>query len=144
MISPPPSARPFAPAATPSTLPVAALVARPAPVFQLGGRTHEHRAGGAGSGRGDGALLSRRRRGLSPPVCPARGPRILAYLTGLLGDKAAAEDMLQLTFLKVHEARSSYVVGANPMPVDLHDRPPHGAGRDSQAQAQSGPAEQGR
>ncbi len=43
-------------------------------------------------------------------------PRILAYLTGLLGDKAAAEDMLQLTFLKVHEARGSYVLGANPIP----------------------------
>ena len=42
--------------------------------------------------------------------------RILAYLTGLLGDRAAAEDMLQLTFLKVHEARSTYVMGANPMP----------------------------
>src|SRR6185312_13147415 len=42
--------------------------------------------------------------------------RILAYLTGLLGDKAAAEDALQLTFLKVHEARASYVIGANPIP----------------------------
>lgn len=42
--------------------------------------------------------------------------RILAYLTGLLGDKAAAEDALQLTFLKVHEARASYVLGANPIP----------------------------
>jgi len=42
--------------------------------------------------------------------------RILAYLTGLLGDKAAAEDALQLTFLKVHEARSTYVLGANPIP----------------------------
>ena len=42
--------------------------------------------------------------------------RILAYLTGLLGDKAAAEDALQLTFLKLHEARGSYVVGANPIP----------------------------
>jgi RNA polymerase sigma-70 factor, ECF subfamily len=42
--------------------------------------------------------------------------RILAYLTGLLGDKAAAEDALQLTFLKVHEARSTYVMDANPVP----------------------------
>ena len=42
--------------------------------------------------------------------------RILAYLTGLLGDKAAAEDALQLTFLKLHEARSSYMIGANPIP----------------------------
>jgi RNA polymerase sigma-70 factor (ECF subfamily) len=44
-------------------------------------------------------------------------PRILAYLRGLLmGDQAAAEDMLQLTFLKVHEARGTYVIGANPIP----------------------------
>jgi RNA polymerase sigma-70 factor (ECF subfamily) len=43
-------------------------------------------------------------------------PRILAYLTGLLGDKSAAEDAVQQTFLKVHEARSSYVLGANPIP----------------------------
>ena len=43
-------------------------------------------------------------------------PRILAYLWGLIGDKAAAEDLLQLTFLKVHEARAVYVRGANPIP----------------------------
>ena len=43
-------------------------------------------------------------------------PRILAYLSGLLADKAAAEDTLQVTFLKVHEARSTYVIGANPIP----------------------------
>src|ERR1043165_7452361 len=42
--------------------------------------------------------------------------RILAYLTGLLGEKAAAEDALQLTFLNLHEAHSSYVLGANPIP----------------------------
>jgi RNA polymerase sigma factor (sigma-70 family) len=43
-------------------------------------------------------------------------PRVLAYLAGLLGDRAAAEDVLQLAFMKVHEARSSYVRGANPIP----------------------------
>ncbi len=43
-------------------------------------------------------------------------PRILAYLRGLIGEKAAAEDLLQQTFLKVHEARSTYVRGANPIP----------------------------
>ena len=43
-------------------------------------------------------------------------PRILAYLTARLGEKAAAEDALQLTFLKVHEARAAYVLGANPIP----------------------------
>jgi RNA polymerase sigma-70 factor (ECF subfamily) len=43
-------------------------------------------------------------------------PRLLGYLFGLLRDRAAAEDMLQLTFLKLHEARSTYVTGANPIP----------------------------
>jgi len=43
-------------------------------------------------------------------------PRVLAYLAGLLGDRATAEDVLQLAFMKVHEARSSYVRGANPIP----------------------------
>src|SRR4051812_26890388 len=43
-------------------------------------------------------------------------PRILAYLWGLIGEKATAEDLLQQTFLKVHEARSAYVRGANPIP----------------------------
>jgi RNA polymerase sigma-70 factor (ECF subfamily) len=43
-------------------------------------------------------------------------PRILAYLRGLIGDRAAAEDLLQHTFLKVHEARGAYVRGANPIP----------------------------
>lgn len=43
-------------------------------------------------------------------------PRLLGYLFGLLRDRAAAEDMLQLTFLKLHEARGSYVTGANPIP----------------------------
>jgi RNA polymerase sigma-70 factor (ECF subfamily) len=43
-------------------------------------------------------------------------PRLLAYLVGLLRDKAAAEDALQVAFLKVHEARATYVSGANPIP----------------------------
>jgi len=43
-------------------------------------------------------------------------PRILAYLVGLLGDRAAADDVLQLSFLKLHEARGQYVRGANPIP----------------------------
>jgi len=43
-------------------------------------------------------------------------PRLLAYLVGLVRDKAAAEDILQVTFLKIHEARSTYVLGANPIP----------------------------
>lgn len=43
-------------------------------------------------------------------------PRILGYLTGLTGERAMAEDLLQQTFLKVHQARPSYVRGANPVP----------------------------
>jgi RNA polymerase sigma-70 factor (ECF subfamily) len=43
-------------------------------------------------------------------------PRVLAYLVGLLGDRAAAEDVLQQAFLKVHQARATYVLGANPIP----------------------------
>src|ERR1044071_2025103 len=46
----------------------------------------------------------------------ALAPRILGYLTGLCGDRATAEDLLQQTFMKLHEARSAYVRGANPVP----------------------------
>lgn len=42
--------------------------------------------------------------------------RILAYLMGLVGERATAEDLLQQTFLKLHEARTIYVRGANPVP----------------------------
>jgi RNA polymerase sigma-70 factor (ECF subfamily) len=43
-------------------------------------------------------------------------PRVLAYLKGILGERAAAEDVLQQAFIKVHEARATYVRGANPIP----------------------------
>jgi RNA polymerase sigma-70 factor (ECF subfamily) len=43
-------------------------------------------------------------------------PRILGYLTGLVKDRAAAEDLLQLTFIKLHQHRDVYVRGANPVP----------------------------
>jgi RNA polymerase sigma-70 factor (ECF subfamily) len=43
-------------------------------------------------------------------------PRLLGYLIGLIGERATAEDLLQLTFLKLHEARSVYVRGADPIP----------------------------
>ncbi|HXT98182.1 MAG TPA: RNA polymerase sigma factor [Polyangia bacterium] len=58
--------------------------------------------------RGDGAAFHR--------LYALLAPRLAAYLFGLLRDKAAAEDALQLTFLKVHEARATYVMGANPIP----------------------------
>src|SRR6185369_2600898 len=43
-------------------------------------------------------------------------PRVLAYLVSLIGDRAGAEDLVQQTFLKVHQSRGSYVRDANPVP----------------------------
>jgi RNA polymerase sigma-70 factor (ECF subfamily) len=43
-------------------------------------------------------------------------PRILGYLTGLVKDRAAAEDLLQMTFIKLHQHRNVYIRGANPVP----------------------------
>jgi RNA polymerase sigma-70 factor, ECF subfamily len=42
--------------------------------------------------------------------------RLLGYLVGLVGERPAAEDLLQQTFLKLHEARDGYVRGADPLP----------------------------
>ena len=44
------------------------------------------------------------------------GPRILGYLTSLVGEPATAEDLLQQTFMKLHQCRATYVRGANPVP----------------------------
>ena len=49
-------------------------------------------------------------------IYAALAPRILGYLIGLAGDRATAEDLLQHTFMKLHQARSAYVKGANPVP----------------------------
>ena len=43
-------------------------------------------------------------------------PRLLGYLMGLIRDRAAAEDLLQLTFIKLHQHRDVYIRGANPIP----------------------------
>ncbi len=43
-------------------------------------------------------------------------PRVFGYLCGLIGDRAAAEDALQRTFLRLHAARDGYVRGADPAP----------------------------
>ncbi len=43
-------------------------------------------------------------------------PRLLGYLTGLVKDRATAEDLLQLTFIKLHQHRDVYIRGANPIP----------------------------
>lgn len=41
---------------------------------------------------------------------------LFAYLLRLTRDRPRAEDLLQVTFVKVHRARSSYLVGAPLMP----------------------------
>lgn len=43
-------------------------------------------------------------------------PRLLGYLMKMARSRAVADDMLQLTFLKVHRARAAYVRGADPVP----------------------------
>jgi len=43
-------------------------------------------------------------------------PRLLGFLQKLVGDRALAEDVLQETLLKLHEARALYVRGADPVP----------------------------
>jgi DNA-directed RNA polymerase specialized sigma24 family protein len=43
-------------------------------------------------------------------------PRILTYLATLTADAALAKDLLQETFLRLHEHRKQYVRGANPVP----------------------------
>jgi RNA polymerase sigma-70 factor (ECF subfamily) len=43
-------------------------------------------------------------------------PRVLGYLVGLVKDRAAAEDLLQIAFVKLHQYRAIYVRGANPVP----------------------------
>lgn len=39
-------------------------------------------------------------------------PRVLSYLMRLTRDRARAEDLLQITFAKLHRARASYLRGA--------------------------------
>jgi RNA polymerase sigma-70 factor (ECF subfamily) len=46
----------------------------------------------------------------------AVAPRLLGYLIRLARTRAVAEDLLQLTFLKVHRARAAYILGADPLP----------------------------
>jgi RNA polymerase sigma-70 factor, ECF subfamily len=43
-------------------------------------------------------------------------PRLLGYLMKMARERAVAEDLLQLTFLKLHRARGAYVRGADPLP----------------------------
>ncbi len=43
-------------------------------------------------------------------------PRLYGYLMKLARHPAVADDLLQQTFLKVHRARATYVLGADPVP----------------------------
>jgi DNA-directed RNA polymerase specialized sigma24 family protein len=43
-------------------------------------------------------------------------PELLARLLQLAPDQAAAERLLQTTFMELHDRRSSYVRGADPLP----------------------------
>src|SRR6188768_258638 len=43
-------------------------------------------------------------------------PKLFGYLLHMARDRAVAEDLLQLTWLKVHRARAAYVKGADPLP----------------------------
>ncbi len=43
-------------------------------------------------------------------------PRLLGYLVKMARERAVAEDLLQLTFMKLHRARGAYVRGADPLP----------------------------
>src|SRR5688572_9516089 len=43
-------------------------------------------------------------------------PRLHGYLLRMARDRALADDLLQLTFLKVHRARGAYIRGADPLP----------------------------
>jgi RNA polymerase sigma-70 factor, ECF subfamily len=46
----------------------------------------------------------------------ALAPKIRARVRFLMRESATADDVLQLTFLKLHRARASYVAGADPVP----------------------------
>ncbi|MCU1279592.1 MAG: polymerase, sigma-24 subunit, subfamily, partial [bacterium] len=46
----------------------------------------------------------------------AVAPRLRGFVIQLVGDRALADDVLQETLLKLHEARSFYVRGADPVP----------------------------
>jgi RNA polymerase sigma-70 factor (ECF subfamily) len=46
----------------------------------------------------------------------AVAPRLHGYLLRMARDRALADDLLQLTFLKVHRARAAYIRGADPVP----------------------------
>jgi RNA polymerase sigma-70 factor (ECF subfamily) len=77
------------------------------------------RAGVVETGENEAALMERYCAGDGAAFAELYrrvAPRMLGYLVSLIGERAAAEDLLQLTFLKLHEARDVYVRGADPVP----------------------------
>lgn len=46
----------------------------------------------------------------------AVAPKLYGYLLKMARQRALADDLLQLTFLKVHRARPAFVLGADPVP----------------------------
>jgi len=43
-------------------------------------------------------------------------PRLLGYLVCLARDRTSAEEILQATFMKLHQSRGAYIHGADPLP----------------------------
>jgi RNA polymerase sigma-70 factor (ECF subfamily) len=43
-------------------------------------------------------------------------PRVFAYLIILVRSRTTAEEILQVTFMKMHQSRSAYIRGADPLP----------------------------
>ena len=43
-------------------------------------------------------------------------PRLYGYLVKMARDRSLADDLLQLTFMKVHRSRGAYIRGADPLP----------------------------
>jgi DNA-directed RNA polymerase specialized sigma24 family protein len=50
------------------------------------------------------------------PLYELLAPDLFAHLLDRTGDRARAEALLERTFLELHEGRSSYVRGADPLP----------------------------
>jgi RNA polymerase sigma-70 factor (ECF subfamily) len=46
----------------------------------------------------------------------AVAPRLHGFLVRLVGDRSVADDLMQETLIKLHEARGFYVAGADPLP----------------------------
>jgi RNA polymerase sigma factor (sigma-70 family) len=86
----------------------------------MGTGTMDSAAGGGDGGAAEMAVLMGRYcdgdAKAFQEIYTSLAPRILGYLTGFVRDRATAEDLLQQTFLKLHQGRSAYVRGANPVP----------------------------